>query len=127
MSMDNKKAVLCDDDKTTMIIVKHLLTKIGLAVFTADNGDVGLALLASEKPNLLVLDLDMPGKSGFDVLRAMEKVHGESPYVIVLSAQENPKDLETVRQLGAEELIIKPFKPAELVSKIEALMKEGTV
>jgi two-component system alkaline phosphatase synthesis response regulator PhoP len=125
--MDKKKAVLCDDDKTTMLIMKHLLGKIGFSVSVAGNGGDGLALLNSEKPQLLVLDLDMPVKNGMEVLKTMQKVHGASPYVIVLSAQENPKDRDQVHSLGAEEMIVKPFKPAELVGKIEALMKEGKI
>jgi DNA-binding response OmpR family regulator len=125
--MDAKKVVLCDDDKTTTLILKHLLTKIGCSVSMAANGAEGLALLSSSKPDLLILDLDMPVKNGMAVLEELQKKGGPVPYIIVLSAHESPDDHKKVLSLGAREAVVKPFKPADLVSKVENLVKEGKI
>jgi DNA-binding response OmpR family regulator len=125
--MDVKKALLCDDDKTTMMIVKHLLQKAGFAVSMAGNGKEGLALIQTEKPDLVVLDLNMPDMDGVAVLKALKKAPGEKPYIIILSSHENNKISEYLRDLGAEEMILKPFKPAELIEKAQTLMREGSL
>jgi DNA-binding response OmpR family regulator len=124
-SVDIKKVVLCDDDKTTTLIVKHLLTKIGFSVTTANNGAEGLARINTETPDLLILDLDMPVKNGIAVLEELKAKSGPAPYIIVMSAHESPEDQKKVLGLGAREMVIKPFKPADLVEKIEGLVKEG--
>ncbi len=66
-----------------------------------ENGAQGLALLESEKPNLLVLDLEMPVKDGLVVLHDMKKERGKPPYVLVLSSREGAEDMGRSR-LGAE-------------------------
>jgi DNA-binding response OmpR family regulator len=125
--MDAKKVVLCDDDKTTTLILKHLLTKIGLSVSVANNGAEGLVALGTEKKDLLILDLDMPVKNGIGVLEELQKNGGPVPYIIVLSAHESPEDHKKVVGLGARETMVKPFKPADLVVKVEGLIKEGKI
>ncbi len=124
--METKKAVLCDDDKTSTLIVKHLLTQAGFSVRTAVNGAEGLALLGTEKPDLLILDLDMPVKNGIAVLEELQKTQNRPTYIIVLSARESPEDRAKVLSLGAQGMMIKPFKPVDLIKKVEETMKEGT-
>ena len=125
--MTNKKAVLCDDDKTTTLIIKHLLEKLGFSVSMAANGKEGLALIQAEAPQLLILDLDMPVKNGMGVLQDLQPSGKNGPYIIVLSAHENQEDHAQVQALGAQEVVVKPFKPADLVKKVEALVKEGKI
>ena len=125
--MDNKKAVLCDDDKTTMLIVKHLLEKLGFSVSMAADGKEGLALVQAQKPQLLILDLDMPVKNGIGVLQDLQQSGKNGLYIIVLSAHENQEDHAQARALGAQEVVVKPFKPADLVKKVDDLVKEGKI
>src|SRR5437016_3284193 len=99
--MATKKAVLCDDDKTSTLIVKHLLTQMGFSVSTAANGAEGLTLLGAEKADLLILDLDMPVKNGIAVLEELQKTGTRPDWIIVLSAHESPEDHAKVLSLGA--------------------------
>lgn len=120
-----KKAVLCDDDKTTTLILRRLLGKLGFSVFIGNNGDEGLSLVRSEKPQLLVLDLDMPVKNGVAVLEELKNDQAVSPYTIVLSAHESKEEHDQMKNLGAKDFLIKPFNPLDLMKKVEQLVKEG--
>lgn len=120
----DKKAVICDDDRGMTIVLKHLLAKQGFEVYTASDGEEGLDLIRAERPALIVLDLEMPVKDGFQVLREM-KTGGLSPYVIVLSAHESKEKRELALSLGAREMRIKPFNPAEFAQSIEHLTEAG--
>lgn len=120
----DKKAVVCDDDRTMGVILKRILSKAGFAVSTAENGDDGLALVASQKPSLLVLDLDMPVKDGWTVLREL-RGKTEGLFIVVLSAHESPDKHDMARSLGAGDVLVKPFNPADFLGKIEALVKAG--
>lgn len=119
----DKNAVVCDDDRTMSGIVGRLLGKAGFNVFTAENGDDGLSLIRAQSPKLLVLDLDMPVKDGWSVLREL-KGGTQKPYIIVLSAQESADSREMAITLGADEALVKPFNPAQFLKKIETLVKE---
>ena len=125
--METKKAVLCDDDKTTAMIIRRLLAKIGFSVFIAGDGEEGLALIHAEKPQLLILDLDMPVKNGIAVLEDLQKTPVADLYTIILSSHEDKQVRDQVQGLGAEEVVVKPFTPADLVKKVEGLIKEGKI
>ena len=125
--METKKAVLCDDDKTTALIIRRLLAKIGFSVFIAGDGDEGLALIHAEKPQLLILDLDMPVKNGIAVLEDLQKAPVDDLYTIILSSHEDQQVHDQVQALGAEEIVVKPFTPADLVKKVKGLIKEGKI
>ena len=125
--METKKAVLCDDDKTTALILRRLLAKIGFSVFIAGDGEEGLALIHAEKPQLLILDLDMPVKNGIAVLEDLQKNPLADMYTIVLSSHEDRQVHDQVQGLGAEEVVVKPFTPADLVKKVKGLIKEGKI
>lgn len=125
--METKKAVLCDDDKTTALIIRRLLAKIGFSVFMASNGEEGLALIHAEKPQLLILDLDMPVKNGIAVLEDLQKNPVDNVYTIILSSHESQEDHNQAQALGAKEVVIKPFAPADLVKKVKELIKEGKI
>ena len=124
--MSERKAVVCDDDRTMSRIISHVLGKQGFTVLIAENGAEGLALVRAEKPALLILDLDMPVKDGIGVLEDMWE-EGVRPYIIVLSAHEGSEKHEQVKLLGAQEVMIKPFIAADFMKKIENLVKEGKV
>jgi len=120
-----KRIILCDDDKTTTMIIKHLLTPLGFTVAVAHQGKEGLALIQAEKPDLLILDLDMPLKNGMSVLEDSMAGGIGGFYIIVLSSCENEQDHAQAKLLGAKEVMIKPFTPGALVKHIQELLKEG--
>jgi len=125
--MTPKTAILCDDDKTTTMILKHLLTPLGFSVSVAQNGKEGMALIEAAKPDLLILDLEMPVKNGISVLQDLKEKNISGFYTIVLSSHESETAHDQVKQLGADEVVVKPFTPALLVKHIEDIAKEGRV
>jgi CheY-like chemotaxis protein len=127
LPMTPKTAVICDDDGTLRQIYQHILKKQGFTVEAGADGQEGLNAIRSVRPSLVILDLDMPVKGGLAVLR---ELHGEGfvgPYIIILSARENPDLHAEVRALGASDVMIKPFSPPDLVKKIETLVQEGKI
>lgn len=119
--MDQPKVVLCDDDRTSTLILKRLLEKAGFSVFPGNNGKEGLALVRAHHPRLLILDLDMPVKNGIQVLQELRETGESLPYILVLTARESAEDEAQVKSLGAREMLVKPFKPSELVEKLRGL------
>lgn len=125
--MNPKTAVVCDDDGTLRQIYLHILKKQGFTVETGADGQQGLDAIHAARPSLVILDLDMPVKGGLQVLRDLKAEGFVGPYIIILSARENPDLHAEVRALGASEVMVKPFSPPVLVKKIETLLQEGKI
>lgn len=125
--MATKTAVLCDDDRTLVHIMQFVLAKKGFSVRTAENGVVAMSLLAAEKPGLLFLDLEMPEKDGFTVLKELQDAGPHKIYVIVLSSHERKETHDRATSLGANEVWVKPFNAGELLKRIEGLIEQGKV
>ncbi len=123
--MANKKAVVCDDDSTMRLIIKQILTQTGFDVVEAGNGQEGLGAIRSQKPNLLMLDIDMPVKDGLSVLEDLKKEGKNDTYIIVLSNHEDENTRKLVATFGVQEIWVKPFNAVELNKKIKDLIKEG--
>ena len=115
-------SVLVVDDEPRIIKFLHLKLKAsGYEVITADNGAEALAEVQAQEPDLLVLDVMMPGMDGFEVLKQVRAF--SSVPVIILSARESNVDKIKGLQLGADDYLAKPFSPDELVARIEAVRR----
>lgn len=122
----DKAIAICDDDTTLTYILQHLLGKRkDFKVHLAANGEDGWLLIREKKPSLLILDLDMPVKDGLAVLRDIQGMEPPRPYTIVLSANEDRDIQAQARSLGADEIMAKPFKPSDLMAKVEQLLAAG--
>lgn len=117
-----KKVLVVDDSKTELMYMTNLLEKNGMTVRTADGADDALKRLAEEVPDLILMDVVMPGKNGFQLTRLINKTpeYENIPIIICTS-----KNLETDRvwglRQGAKDYITKPVDSAELMAKIKAL------
>ena len=118
---DNKKILVAEDDKFLVKIYQTKLAEQGYEVVIAMDGEDALAKVESEKPDLLILDLIMPKKNGFDVLEEMkQKEELKSIPVVVLSNLGQESDVERVMQAGAVDYIIKAnFSIEAVVEKIK--------
>lgn len=126
--MDMKNIAICDDDSTLTYILQHILAKKKeFKVSLAANGEEGWFLIRDSHPVLLILDLDMPVKDGLSVLRDMKGMPAPRPYTIVLSANESRDIQDEAKALGADEVMSKPFKPSDLLAKVEALVAQGKI
>lgn len=117
-----KKVLIVDDSKTEIMFLTDALQKNGFVVRSATNADEAFARLAEEKPDLILMDVVMPGQNGFQVTRAITK---DPQYADVPVFMCTSKNLETDRvwgmRQGARDYIVKPVKVDELLAKIAAL------
>ena len=117
--MFNKKILVIDDTELMQRMIKDILKKEGYEVYSAYSGEEGLSKVSSIKPDLIILDIVMPGISGFDVCRILRADDSNilTP-IIMLTAQVSEDDKLIGLELGADDYIIKPFNSRELVSRV---------
>lgn len=117
----HKKILLVDDDKGIIDLISQYLSKEGYEVFTADDGPSGLKTFESFQPDLIVLDIMLPG---FDGLELLSKIRQRSEaYVIMLTAKTEETDKIVGLTVGADDYMVKPFSPRELVARIKAAFR----
>ncbi len=117
-----RKVLIVDDSKTETLFMTEVLQKNGFAVSSAQGAEQALDLMSQEKPELILMDVVMPGRSGFQLTRAISRTPEYAHIPIILCTS---KSLETdkvwgLRQ-GARDYITKPVDVAELLAKIKAL------
>ena len=118
--MDEKKTVLIvEDEKSIVDIVRFNLEKEGYAVLTAYDGEAGLTAAREEKPDLILLDVMLPRRNGFDVCRILRE-EGDGVPVIILTAREGESDKVMGLEIGADDYITKPFSMRELLARVKA-------
>lgn len=117
--MFKKKILVIDDTELMVKLTTDVLTKHGYEVVSANNGVDGIKMVASEKPDLVLLDVVMPGIDGFEVCKLLKKDESNNLIpIIMLTAQGNEEDKLAGLELGADDYITKPFNPRELVSRV---------
>ena len=117
-----QKILLVDDSKTELFHLSQILGKRGFAVRTAENGDEALRRLAEDKPDLILMDVVMPGQNGFQLTRAITRDPrwADVPVIMCTSKGQETDRVWGMRQ-GARDYIVKPVDPAELMGKIRQL------
>jgi two-component system KDP operon response regulator KdpE len=113
--------LVVDDEPRIVKFLEVRLKASGYEVLTANNGSEALELVQAQEPDLLVLDVVMPGMDGFETLKQVRAM--SSVPVIILSAKEASTDKIRGLGLGADDYLIKPFSPDELVARIEAIKR----
>ena len=113
--------LVVDDDIDLVDIVRSALEREGFAVDDAGDGETALTKIAGDSPELVVLDLGLPKVRGLDVLRQV-RVDNAVP-VIVLSGQSDEADRIIGLELGADDYVVKPFSPRELVARVRSVLR----
>jgi len=117
--------LVCDNEEAMRALVRAALDPSGCEIVEARDGDESVELARALKPDLIVLDLMMPGRSGFQVLDELRHEQAfEATPVIVLSARAQVTDREAVAGAGATRFMSKPFSPRELCAAAEQLLGE---
>jgi twitching motility two-component system response regulator PilH len=120
--MPVQKVLIVDDSKTELMFLTDLLQKNGISVRTAEGAEEAFKRLAEEKPDLILMDVVMPGQNGFQLTRSINRSPEYSGIPIFICSS---KSLETDRvwglRQGARDYVTKPVNPAELMSKIKSL------
>ncbi len=119
--MAGKRVLVVDDDEKTVELVKLYLNRDGYRVLTAYDGIEALRLARESHPDLIVLDLMLPGMDGLEVCR---KLRAESDVpIIMLTARTTEQDRLTGLDLGADDYVTKPFSPRELAARVRAVLR----
>jgi DNA-binding response OmpR family regulator len=121
--MSSKKVLVVDDEKKIVDIVRAYLEREGYHVIAAYDGESALSLVKNEAPDMVILDLMLPGISGWDVCRTLRS-RSDIP-IIMLTARDEVADRIVGLELGADDYMPKPFDPKELVSRVRALFRRS--
>jgi len=117
------KILVADDDLDLLGLVAYSLSQAGYLVVKASDGPGALATFEAESPDLVILDINMPGSSGFEVCTAI-RARGDVP-VMMLTARGEEQDLVKALDLGADDYLTKPFSPKTLLARVKALLRRS--
>ncbi len=122
----SKKVLIADDEPNIVTSLEYLMNKRGYEVKVARNGDEALALVASFLPDVVLLDVMMPRRSGYEVCQQIrERPDWQHIKVVMLSAKGREAEVNKGLSLGADSYVTKPFSNQELVDKIDGLLGRG--
>ncbi len=119
----SKKILVVDDEKKLVNVVPGYLEQAGFTVVAAYDGPQALTVFRRDKPNLMLLDLNLPGLDGLDVARILRK-ESNAP-IIMLTARVEETDRLIGLELGADDYIGKPFSPREIVARVRAVLRRA--
>ena len=119
---DTRGSILVVDDEPTVTdVVARYLERAGYSTRVAGDGYEAIRLAGAERPDLVVLDLMLPGLGGLEVMRRLRE--RDRPSVILLTAKGEATDRVIGLRLGADDYVVKPFSPAELVARVDAVLR----
>ena len=120
------RALVVDDDPGLLGLLTRLLELEELDVTAVMSGEAALAAAREERPDLAILDVNLPGLSGYEVCRALRELYGPTlPIVFVSGARTEPYDRVAGLLLGADDYLVKPFAPDELLARVRALLRRA--
>ena len=120
----SKTILVADDEKQIVKVVKMYLEQAGFRVVTANDGAAALAVFRHERPDLVVLDLNLPEVDGLDVCRAI-RAESKTP-IIMLTARAEETDKLIGLEIGADDYIVKPFSPREVTARVRVVLRRVT-
>ena len=115
--------LVVDDEPTIAEVVSRYLERAGYATRVAGDGRRALELHGERAADLIVLDLMLPGVDGLEVMRRMRNGHTRRPAFILLTAKGEESDRIVGLRLGADDYVVKPFSPAELVARVDSVLR----
>ena len=121
-----KTILIVEDEKNIVDILVYNLTKEGYTTLEAYDGDAGLQLALEQDPDLILLDLMLPQKNGFDVCREIRQAGRTTP-ILMLTAREEETDKVLGLELGADDYITKPFSMRELMARVKANIRRSAM
>ncbi len=120
------KVLVADDDKNVINIIRDSLAPESFEVMEAVNGKEALGVVFAESPDILVLDIMMPGMDGYKVCEELKKhEHTKDMPIIILSARASVEDKLRAMEMGIDDYIVKPFDPRELEARIKMRLRQN--
>lgn len=125
-TMNPSKILIADDDSTIRRFIATLLADRGYEIHEAEDGEQAVKMAESVRPDLMMLDLIMPYRDGFDVLHDLKRQEETSRFPIIIMSVKNRED-EIVKglNLGADDYVVKPFNSLELAVRVRKLLERG--
>ncbi len=119
----SKRILIVDDEPDVLSLAAFRLKKSGYEILTATDGQMGLDMITSEKPDLVLLDLRLPNMDGMDVCKHVksDKELQHIP-IILFTATEDVRVADVVKEVDANDYIVKPFEPDKLIEKIKSFI-----
>jgi len=119
-----EKILVVEDELSISTLLKFNLEKSGYAVITSLDGKAGLELARKESPDLIILDIMLPGMDGMEICKALRMEKNNTP-ILMLSAKDEEYDKIIGLELGADDYLTKPFSPREVVARIKAILRRS--
>jgi DNA-binding response OmpR family regulator len=124
--MSKKKIVIIEDEPDILEVLSYNLKREGFEVFSATNGTLGLSRVENELPDLLLLDLMLPGMDGIELCSSIKNnLATQNTLIIMVTAKGEESDIVLGLGVGADDYITKPFSPKELVARVKAVVRRG--
>jgi DNA-binding response OmpR family regulator len=123
MQRKRARVLVVDDEPTIGYVVSRYLERAGYQTDVAADGKDALARAAADHPDVVVLDLMLPDLDGLEVMRRLRREGRERTAIILLTARGEESDRVVGLQLGADDYVVKPFSPAELVARVDAVLR----
>ncbi|MBL6634496.1 MAG: response regulator transcription factor [Thermoleophilia bacterium] len=117
--------LIAEDEPNIASFAKMYLEAAGFRVDVAERGDDALESIAAERPDLLLLDLNLPGVDGFEVTRRIRQGDARAMPILMLTARDDAVDKVVGLELGADDYVTKPFDPRELVARVRAVLRRS--
>ncbi|MFC3613580.1 response regulator transcription factor [Lutimaribacter marinistellae] len=118
----NRKVLLIEDEPNITEAIRFLLTREGWQVETHDDGSTAVGKVSDTRPDLVILDLMLPGKSGMEILREVREIEGmEGLPILMLTARGQSKDRDMAEKAGVSRFMTKPFSNTEVLTAVRDL------
>jgi len=126
--MSRKKIVVIEDEPDILEVLTYNLRREGFEVSGAQSGSVGLSLIRREMPDLVLLDLMLPGMDGIEICRALKAdPQTGNILIIMVTAKGEESDIVLGLGVGADDYVSKPFSPKELIARVKAVLRRGSM
>ena len=119
----NKIILVIDDEPDMLKLFNRILTEEGYQVRMANDGVHGVSLITDDKPDLVLLDITMPGMDGIAVLKRIREL--SSIPIIMVTGKRDIDTIQDTMELGADDYVRKPFRPSELVARIKSKLRRA--
>ena len=117
-----KRVLIVEDEPNIVESLRFLLEREGLDVTVQSDGAMAVASVKSGRPDLVILDVMLPNRSGFDILRDLRAMQSLGPKVMILTAKGQVKDRETADEIGVDSFMTKPFSNKEIIANVLGLL-----
>ncbi len=120
----SQKVLVVDDEESILTLIKYNLEKAGLRAITAENGERALEIIKEENPDLIILDIMLPGIDGVEICKRLRKEDYHIP-ILMLTAKDEEIDKILGLEIGADDYMTKPFSTRELMARVKAMLRRS--